>query len=117
MPAVTPPSDSPLLAKALPVCVDGDMKFNEPWEAKAFAIIVKLAQTGHFGWSEWVDCFSKEVAAATAVEATGGEPKTYYEQWLDAAEQIMIAKGITSKEQLIAKRFAIGSVGPMHVLR
>ena len=35
---------SPLLAKALPVTVDADVTFAEPWEAKAFAIIVKLAQ-------------------------------------------------------------------------
>lgn len=117
MPAVPQPADSPLLAKALPVCVDGDMKFSEPWEAKAFAIIVKLAQSGQFAWSEWVDCFSAEVAASTAVEAAGGEPKTYYEQWLDAAERILIVKGVTSAEQLAAKRFAIGSVGTTHLLR
>ena len=117
MPAMPQPADSPLLAKALPVCADGDMKFSEPWEAKAFAIVVKLAQSGHFAWSEWVDVFSDEVAASTAVEAAGGKPKTYYEQWLDAAERIMIAKGVTSAEQLAAKRFAIGSVGTTHALR
>ena len=110
-------SPPPLLAKALPVCVDGDMKFSEPWEAKAFAIIVKLAQAGHFTWSEWVDCFSKEVAAATAVEAAGGSAKSYYEQWLDAAETLLVDKGVTSRQQLIAKRFAIGAAGSTHVLR
>src|SRR5260370_41070546 len=107
---------SPLLAKAVPVCVDTNIKFAEPWEARAFAIIVTLAQSGYFKWSEWVECFSREVAAATAVEAAGGSPKTYYEQWLDAAERLMVDKGVTSKEQLLAKRFAIGSVGTMHVL-
>ena len=108
---------SPLLTKALPVCADGDMTFGAPWEAKAFAIIVKLSEAGHFSWSEWVECFSKEVAAATAVEAGGGSPKSYYEQWLDAAERLVIGKGVTSKEQLVAKRFAIGSVGTAHVLK
>ena len=111
------PLPSPLLAKALPVCVDGDMKFSEPWEAKAFAIIVKLAQAGHFTWTEWVECFSKEVAAATAVEAAGGSAKTYYEQWLDAAETLLVDKGVTSRQQLLAKRFAISAVGTTHVLR
>jgi len=108
---------APLLAKALPVCVDADLKFAEPWEAKAFAIIVKLAQAGHFSWSEWVECFSKEVAAATAVEAAGGTPRTYYEQWLNAAETLLVDKGMTSREQLLAKRFAIGSVGSTHVMK
>ncbi len=108
---------SPLHAKALPVGVDGDMTFAEPWEAKAFAIIVGLAQSGHFSWAEWVDCFSKEVAAATVIEAAGGSPKTYYEQWLSAAETLLIDKGMTSKEQLLAKRFAIKSVGSIHLLK
>jgi nitrile hydratase accessory protein len=108
---------SPLLANALPVSVDAEVTFSEPWEAKAFAIIVKLAQSGHFGWSEWVECFSREVAAATAIETAGGQPKTYYEQWLNAAETLLIDKGVTSREQLIARRFAIGSVGTTHVLK
>jgi nitrile hydratase accessory protein len=112
-----PKPGSPLLAKALPRGADADVAFAEPWEAKAFAIVVKLAEAGHFTWSEWVECFSKEVAAATAIEAANGRPKTYYEQWLDAAERMMIDKGVTSKEQLIARRFAIGAVGSTHVPR
>jgi nitrile hydratase accessory protein len=108
---------APLLAKALAVSVDADIKFAEPWEAKVFAIVVNMAQAGHFTWSEWVECFSGEVAAATAVEAAGGTPRTYYEQWLDAAERLMVDKGVTSRAQLAAKRFAIGAVGATHVLK
>jgi nitrile hydratase accessory protein len=103
------------LAKELRL--NADVTFAEPWEAKAFAIVTTLAGAGHFSWAEWVECFAKEVAIATAIEAKGGVPKTYYEQWLDAAEQIMIAKGVTSKEQLAARRFALGVTGPEHVLK
>ncbi len=112
-----PKPATPLDAKALPLGVDADVAFAEPWQAKAFAMVVKLAEAGHFSWPEWVECFSKEVAAATAVEAAGGRPKSYYEQWLDAAERIMIEKGVTSREQLVARRFAIGVSGPTHVLK
>lgn len=108
---------SPLLSAALPLGHDETLRFSQPWEAKAFAIIVKLAQSGHFSWAEWVDCFSKEVAAATAVESAGGTPKTYYEQWLTAAETLLINKGVTSREQLRARRFLIGSVGATHVMK
>jgi nitrile hydratase accessory protein len=108
---------SPLLVKALTVSVAADLNFAEPWEAKAFAIIVKLTQAGHFSWPEWVEHFSREVAAATAVEAAGGSPPTYYEQWLNAAETLLVDKRITTREQLLAKRFAIGSVGSTHVMR
>ena len=108
---------SPLLHSALPIAVDESLKFAHPWEAKAFAIIVKMAEAGRFTWSEWVDCFSQEVAAATAVEAAGGTPKTYYEQWLSAAETLLVDKGMTSREQLMARRFAIGAVGSTHVMK
>ena len=108
---------SPLLAKALTVAVDGDMNFAEPWEAKAFAIIVKLTQSGHFTWPEWVECFSQEVAAATSIEAAGGSAPTYYEQWLNAAETLLVDKQITTREQLTARRFAIGAAGSTHVMK
>jgi nitrile hydratase accessory protein len=110
-------ASSPLLCKGLPTGDDADFKFAEPWEAKIFAIIVGLSKDGHFSWADWVECFSKEVAAATAVEAAGGDELPYYVQWLNAAEKLLISKGVTTQEQLLARRFAVGSVGSMHVLK
>lgn len=106
-----------MICKSLPLAADDEVKFNEPWEARAFAIIVQLANTGHFTWGEWVECFSKEVAAATAIEAAGGTPKTYYQQWLAAAENMMVAKGVTSPDQLAARKFSMSIAGSAHQLR
>jgi len=111
---VTGDATSPLLAKCLPV--DEDRTFAHPWEAKAFGIVVQLSSAGQFSWSEWVECFSQEVSAATALEAAGRPAPSYYEQWLAAAEKIMIAKGVTSREQLAARRFAVGVVGTTHLV-
>lgn len=110
-------AQSPLLCKGIPIGPDSDTKFDEPWEAKVFAIIVRLAQDGFFEWSEWVDCFSKEVAINTAIESSGGVPRSYYEQWLDAAEKLLISKGVTNKAQLRARGFAAGSAGPNNVMK
>lgn len=107
---------SPLLSRTLPDLDVADLVFAEPWEARAFAMIVELAKAGHFTWGEWVECFAREVAAATQAEAAGAKAKTYYEQWLDAAEILLVAKGLTSRAQLAAKRFAIGAVGTAHVI-
>lgn len=104
-----------LCSRSLPICADGDMVFTEPWEAKAFAIVVTLSQTGYFTWSEWVDCFAEHVAKATSIEAAGGVPKTYYEQWVDAAESILVSKGITSAEQLVARRLGALQAATKHV--
>jgi nitrile hydratase accessory protein len=111
MPTLSAHPPSPLLAQALPS--DSDLKFAEPWEAKAFAIVVSLAQAGHISWAEWVECFSKEVAAATSDEACGGQPRSYYAQWLNAAETLLAAKGMASLEQLQARRLSLAVAGPM----
>jgi nitrile hydratase accessory protein len=104
-----------------PACIaftgDDDVSFAEPWEAKAFAIIVQLSAAGHFTWAEWVDCFARELAAASAAAAAGSKAPSYYEQWLAAAEKILILKGLTSREQLLAKRFSIVAAGAAHLLK
>lgn len=111
MPAPSAHPLSPLLAHALPS--DSDLKFAEPWEAKAFAIVVSLAQAGHISWPEWVACFAKEVAAASADEACGGQPRSYYAQWLSAAETLLAEKGMASPDQLQARRLSLAVAGPM----
>ena len=47
---------------ALPRDEDGPV-FNEPWEAKAFALAVGLSEAGCFTWPEWVRIFSQEIKA------------------------------------------------------
>lgn len=101
------------MSAPLPAHAEGSIVFAEPWEAKAFAIIVSMSQAGHFSWSEWVECLAKEAAAAAAA---AGKPKSCYEQWLDAAETLLIDKGVTSSEQLMARRFAAGAAGSARVL-
>jgi nitrile hydratase accessory protein len=91
--------------------------FNEPWEARAFALVVAMSQAGHFTWPQWVESLAHEIAQAQATEAAGGKPTSYYEQWQAAAEKLMIDKGMTSVDQLRARRFAIAVSGPTHVLK
>lgn len=93
------------------VTADGELKFAAPWEAKAFAIVVSLNQAGHFTWSEWVECFSREVALDAGVASADGVPRSYYEQWLSAAESLLSAKGLLTTEQLQARRLAVAVVG------
>lgn len=104
-------TDTALLSRRLPVGGDADLKFAAPWEARAFAIVVSLSQAGHFSWSEWVEFFSAEVARDAGFEAAGGKPRSYYEQWLSAAESLLSAKGLTTTEQLQARRFAVAVAG------
>lgn len=110
-------ANSPLLSRTLPCENQADLTFADPWEARVFSIIVSLSQAGHFTWGEWVDTFSREVAAATEIEARGDTPPTYYEQWLVAAEKLLSAKGIASMDQLRARKLGVAAAGTAHVLK
>jgi len=89
--------------------------FETPWEARAFAMVVQLSEAGHFTWPEWVSFLSKSIADAALVEAADGRPRSYAEQWIAAAEALLIAKGITSSEQLHARRLACWPMNSVHV--
>jgi nitrile hydratase accessory protein len=66
-------------------------------------MVLDLYDKGHFTWSEWVRHLSAEIAAAKERgEADLGD--AYYHHWLAALEKLLAAKGLTSAEQLAARR-------------
>ena len=66
--------------------------FNEPWEAQAFAMVVKLHERGCFTWTEWAETLGAEIKSKDA---------PYYEHWLSALEKIVEAKGLLSHGERI----------------
>jgi nitrile hydratase accessory protein len=73
--------------------------FKEPWEAKAFAMALRLHERGLFTWTEWAESLAQEIRAASAVgDADQGD--TYYQHWLRALEILVARKGATSIDEL-----------------
>jgi nitrile hydratase accessory protein len=68
--------------------------FNEPWEAQAFAMVVKLHEGGAFTWNEWADILGAEIKSSDA---------PYYEHWLAALEKIVEAKGLISQMERLSR--------------
>jgi nitrile hydratase accessory protein len=68
--------------------------FNEPWEAQAFAMVVKLHEGGAFTWAEWAETLGTEIKAAE---------KPYYESWLAALEKIVEVKGLMSRAERLTR--------------
>lgn len=82
-----------------------DQPFAEPWHAELFAATHAVAATGAFRWSEWADRFAAALHEADAA----GAPKdgsTYYNIWLSAFEDFLIARGLADGESLKALREA-----------
>jgi len=79
--------------------------FAEPWQAQAFAIVVKLSEKGHFTWKEWAAALADELKAA----AERGEPDDgshYYEHWLAALERMVTSKGLSDPNALLDRKKA-----------
>jgi len=73
--------------------------FKEPWEAKAFAMVLELHERGLFAWTEWAEALAHEIRAAqSAGDADSGD--TYYQHWLRALESMVARKGAASGEEL-----------------
>ena len=86
----------------LPINQDGPV-FDEPWQLTAFGIVVTLHRKGHFAWKEWVDYLSAEVARGNIYDVSDING-IYYRQWLAALEKLVAAKGLTSFEDLVARK-------------
>jgi nitrile hydratase accessory protein len=71
--------------------------FQSPWEARAFAIVNQLSADNYYSWTEWTHYLVNEISALEQVSP--GE-KTYYEQWLNACEKILIDKGLLTPEAI-----------------
>ena len=80
--------------------------FDEPWEAKVFAIAVRLHERGLFTWPEWADALGAEIAtdsAGTDIAGGTGSPgagSSYYQHWLRALKTLLHRKGVASRDEL-----------------
>jgi nitrile hydratase accessory protein len=79
--------------------------FREPWQAHAFAMVLRLHEQGLFSWPEWAATLAAQISAA---QARGDQDlgDTYYQHWLAALETIVAAKGASSAGELKRTRDA-----------
>jgi len=78
---------------------EGGPVFRAPWEAQAFAMTVKLHESGHFTWKEWAARLADEIAAARA-RGDEDDGSRYYHYWLAALEKIAAEKGLVTAQEL-----------------
>ena len=79
-----------------------DAVFAEPWQARAFALMLKLREHGHFTAIEWSTALGK--ALQEPGETAG--PSSYYAHWLAALEALVLAKGLTDSQTLLTRKEA-----------
>ena len=84
---------------------DPERPFAEPWHAQVFAVTHALAASGAFEWREWADHFGAALADADAAGAPS-DGSTYYDIWLAAFEEFLIARNLADPETLATLRRA-----------
>ena len=117
---------------------EGEPAFEEPWQARAFAVAVSLTDRGggDLPWTEFQGRLVEEIEEADdgagsveGAEAAGGiegDEGVYYGQWLDALERMLVEEGLVSPGELVerarefeagerdASEFVIGEHGHSH---
>jgi nitrile hydratase accessory protein len=79
--------------------------FAEAWQARAFALVMKLSEREHFTQKEWTLALARELQNA-ANRGAADDGTHYYEHWLAALESLAIEKGLTSQASLNSKKEA-----------
>ncbi len=84
--------------------------FSAPWEARSFAIALRLAETGVFTWDEFRRHLIDQIARAEKVRAHAwvDSGEGYYTHFMRALEAILGEKGIISADALEARMRALG---------
>lgn len=82
----------------MPPGADGPV-FREPWQAKAFALVVLLHRAGHFAWDDWVRTLAAEIKTAPQ-RADEDADQAYHRQVLAALERITVARGVVVPEAM-----------------
>jgi nitrile hydratase accessory protein len=80
--------------------------FAEPWQARAFALTLKLTEHGHFSQKEWTAALSLILREATGAHDQLDDGSHYYEHWLTALETLAVQKGLADAAALSARKEA-----------
>jgi len=89
--------------------LEKDVTFSAPWEARAFAMAVRLSESGLCTWNEFRRYLIAEIGRGDKVRAHGWVEDSggYYVYFLRALEDLLREKGIVDTSILETKMRAI----------
>lgn len=75
--------------------------FAEPWQAQAFALTLKLHESGAFTWPEWAEALSRELAGDPTDDGS-----RYYDHWVAALEGLVTGRNLAGADEIAARKHA-----------
>ena len=100
---------------AAPPRSNGELVFEEPWQSRAFGLVMSLHESGAFTWEE----FRAELISAIAAweeQETPSEEYSYYQCWVTALEQVTVHNELVTTDDLAgrARDLALRPAGHDH---
>jgi nitrile hydratase accessory protein len=71
---------------------NGELVFDAPWQARAFAIALATVERSGLTW----DAFRLRLVDAIAAEPN----RPYYDSWVAALEALVVSEGLTTPAEL-----------------
>jgi nitrile hydratase accessory protein len=93
---------------AAPPRTNGELVFAEPWESRAFGLAMTLNESGAFEWED----FRQRLIARIADRESSHEPGecfSYYRCWLDALEQVVVARELVASGAVHARAIELAA--------
>lgn len=95
---------------AAPPRRNGELVFTQPWESRAFGLVVTLYDAGAFEWSQFQDALIAHIAAWER-EHPREERFSYYRCWLAALESVLVDAGMVEPRD-VEERVAVLAIRP-----
>jgi len=96
-------------ATALPRS-NGELVFEEPWQARAFGLAVGLVQTRELDWEDFRGRLIAEIGSwERGRAAAGADTYEYYERWVVALERLLDETGLVSRDEIDERALAIAA--------
>jgi len=97
---------------AAPPRSNGELVFAEPWQGRAFGLVLALAERGVLAYDAFRDALVERIAAQEQASPTG--QSHYYQCWLEALEQVLAEATVVTAADLDARTAAFAARPPGH---
>ncbi|KAB1190445.1 nitrile hydratase accessory protein [Haloferax sp. MBLA0076] len=74
--------------------------FEEPWQARAFGLVLSLCDDGVISWDAFQRQLVEEIGTAPSDSNGEGPNHVYYEHWLRAFEKLLVDTDVLSGVEL-----------------
>jgi nitrile hydratase accessory protein len=100
---------------AAPPRSNGELVFAEPWQGRAFGLVMTLTGQGVLPYDAFRDALIARIAAWEA-DPPAGESYSYYRCWLQALEQVLDERALLPSAQVDERSaaFAVRPAGHDH---